>query len=433
MPTSTNELGERLESVIVALEPSMFALTQALLAFDSVSGREGPLTRYVQEWACANGFATDLWQADEATLGQYALSRARHIPLAGRPTLVVNMPGTGNGRSLMFNAHADVVDAPQPEQWRYPPWSGTQADGRFYGRGACDVKGPMVSALWAMLALKQVYPAGLSGSVSLEVIPGEEDCVGLGTLTSLARGHRADAIIILEPTESQPRCASRGGCRFEVACIGKAVHGTVKWLGLDAIQSMRQVLEVLAELEQRWNERAADPLFTPYPIVRPITVDAVHGGRWQGMVCDACSCAGYLELLPEDDLDYWKTRFSQELSLELQQRGIGRDGFRLLFSEEYVGHRTPISHPLCRLAERITIADPKGSHWNGWAAFNSGCEAGLRASLDQTATLVWGPGSLAQAHTVDEFVAAGDIGRVARQFAQLMLHWANGTEDKITC
>ena len=63
------------------------------------------------------------------------------------------------------------------------------------------------------------------------MVPGEEDCVTLGTLTSVVRGHTADAAIVLEPTEGQPRNASRPGLRFEVTCRGRAVHGTVKWLG----------------------------------------------------------------------------------------------------------------------------------------------------------------------------------------------------------
>src|SRR5262249_50078590 len=151
----------------------------------------------------------------------------------------------------------------------------------------------------------------LPGDILLELIPGEEDCVGLGTLLSVLRGYRADAAIVLEPTEGLPRCASRAGCRFEIACVGRAVHGTVKWLGTDASAATRRVLDRLEELEHAWNDRQDDELFDDFPIARPITIDFVSGGHGQGMVCHECSCGGYLELLPDDDIETWKHRLSE--------------------------------------------------------------------------------------------------------------------------
>src|SRR6202020_2507675 len=120
--------------------------------------------------------------------------QSKHIPLANRPPLVVGLPNPGKGKSLIFNAHSDVVSAGKPETWLINPWAGTEHRGRLYGRGACDVKGPLISALWAMLALQKVCPYGLP--VQLELVPGEEDCVTLGTLTSVVRGYKADACIV---------------------------------------------------------------------------------------------------------------------------------------------------------------------------------------------------------------------------------------------
>jgi len=101
--------------------------------------------------------------------------------------------------------------------------------GKIFGRGACDTKGPLIiSAIIALAALSEL-PVRPSGDILIELIPGEEDCVGIGTLTSVVRGYKPDAVVILEPTESMPRCASRAGTRFEISCTGRAVHGTVKW------------------------------------------------------------------------------------------------------------------------------------------------------------------------------------------------------------
>jgi acetylornithine deacetylase len=248
----------------------------------------------------------------------------------------------------------------------------------------------------------------LAGDVLLELVPGEEDCVELGTLTSLARGWKPDGLVVLEPTEGQPCRASRGGLRFEITALGRAVHGTVKWLGEDALELIPAVLSAAKRLEARYNDRAADPLFAMHRFMRPITIDAVHGGTWQGMLCDRCITGGYLELLPGDELEEWGQKFAHDMLAELTSAGLAADRFTIQILERYHGHSTASDDPLCRAA-----GDQE------FFAFNSGCEAGLRARLHQTPTLVWGPGSLAQAHAVDEYVDLAQVAAVAERFASL--------------
>lgn len=417
----------RANSADAAIEPAMLEFFLAALSFRSVSGNERDFVHFVAEWGRKQGFQTDLWQADEASLGVEHDRFARHIPLANRPTLVLHLPGDPALPSLLFNAHADVVAADAAD-WLHNPWSGTlvgeRADGRVFGRGACDVKGPLASALWAMLSVAR--QSGRHGSVLLELIPGEEDCVGLGTLTSVARGWRSDAAVVLEPTGGLPRCASRGGCRFEIEILGRSVHGTVKWLGRDAIHSTCIALDVLRELESDFAHIGeADELFNQYPILRPITVDSIAGDGWQGMVCGRCTCAGYLELLPEDDTDAWQRKFSRAVASRLQQRGIPPDGVRIRFVEQYEGHRLDPDHPLCACAAESVGACVAGSQSKKLprAGFNSGCEAGLRAKLLNTPTLVWGPGSLAQAHAADEYVDWAEVRSVADMFTTFSQLW----------
>ena len=409
---------------LAALEPAMRSLLADLLRTPSVSGSEGPLTRLVADRLAAAGLRCDLWQSTEADVAGHAVGR--HLPLDGRPTLVATLPGTGGGRSLLFNAHADVVAAPQPERWTHPPFAGVDVDGVLHGRGACDVKGPLVTAVWALLAMRDAPPAG---DVSIELVPGEEDCVTLGTLTSVARGHTADGAVVLEPTECLPRNASRPGVRFEIACGGVAVHGTVKWLGRDAIQLAVAVCGVLRRFEAAINDRSADPLFAPYPFARPVTVDTVRGGTWQGMVADHCLVAGYLELLPADEPIDWQRRLVDAVLAGVADQGWPGGNVAVTFPEVYSGHCTDQGNPLCTSAvAAVEDADDRpdntAGRWRGWSAFNSGCEAGLRANLLGTPTLVWGPGSLARAHAIDESIAWAEVRTVAGQFVRLIRSWS---------
>lgn len=372
----------------------------------------------------------DLWESRERDVEELVGVLPAHIPLAGRPTLVLRLRGSGGGPSLIFNAHSDVVPAPGADRWRFDPWSGRVEDGVAYGRGACDTKGPLIAALWAIRALAE-SGARLDGDILLEIVPGEEDCVGLGTLTSVARGYRADAAVVLEPTGSLPRCASRAGCRFEITAHGRAVHGTVKWKGQDAIRTAVEVRGVLEALEARWSHDP-DPLFEEYPIARPVTVDHIHGGEWQGMVCDRCTLAGYLELLPGDDVEASKRRFEDELRAGLVSRGRSGSEISVRFTETYLGHRLAPESDLCVAAEAVvgSVLERRVSavHWRGWSAFNSGCEAGVRSALHGTPTLVWGPGDLACAHAVDEHVAWEEVRMTAEMFMNLAASWCGVKE-----
>ena len=146
------------------------------------------------------------------------------------------------------------------------------------------------------------------------------------------------------------------------------------------------------------------------------------------MVCDECRVAGYFELLPGDDPITWSAEFRSAVLGRLAAGGSPIDDMAVDFPESYPGHHTDSGTSLCRMAVGVVEAEAGGDNnavprWAGWAAFNSGCEAGLRANLLGTPTLVWGPGSLAQAHAVDEFVPFDQVRAVARQFVRLARLW----------
>jgi len=141
------------------------------------------------------------------------------------------------------------------------------------------------------------------------------------------------------------------------------------------------------------------------------------------MLCGRCACGGYLELLPGDSLKEWKERLERELQEELARAGERLDAISIRFTEEYQGHRADTNGSLYRLAQRVAGIDR-------WAGFNSGCEAGVRANLHGTPTLVWGPGSLEQAHAVDEFVRFDQVQRVAEMFVELIREWSGPVKGK---
>lgn len=413
------------ENIFNETSDEFLGLLRNCVKTGSISGREKNLVLLLNQWAANFGFETDLFEISEYNKNAF-LWEPKHLPLDGRPVLVISLPKSKNpsAKTLAFNAHSDTVSEGESAAWTMDPFSG-HFDGKdLFGLGSCDTKGPLVSALWAMFVINKMHPEGIDGNIFLEVVPGEEDCVGVGTLGSVARGYSADAMIVLEPTDSYPCCASRGGLRFAVEAKGRAIHGTVRWLGRDAILSMRRVLSAIDELQDEWNNSSSS-LFSEFPYARPMAVDKISGGKWQGMVCDRCRCEGYLETLPEDDLMKIKERFERELTAKLPD-----DEIELHFTENYSGHYTSPENPLCEAA-KDAFESVNSSPMSRWKAFNAGCESGIRAKLSGTPTLVWGPGKVEHAHSPDEKVNFDSVRKCAEMFvitAERYLNFNTGTK-----
>ncbi|MCL1864721.1 MAG: M20/M25/M40 family metallo-hydrolase [Spirochaetes bacterium] len=411
-------MSTELDNIIINYSNTMLNLLRKSIQIESKSGNEGNFVKFIESWASEQKIKSDLFEVEVADMYNFYPAVPKHLLLKGRPALVLTIQGNGKGKSIIFNAHSDTVSEGIIENWNSGPFSGDYVNGIIFGLGACDTKGPLIAALWAMSVLNKIVPTIDCGDIMLELIPGEEDSVGLGTLGSIKRGYKADAAIILEPTENIPRCASRGGLRFSITATGKAIHGTVKWNGKDAIGSIRKVLDSLDKLEKEWNDRNSDDLFEPYPIARPITVDKVYGGEWQGMICDICKCEGYFELLPEDDINMWSKKFASALLTMLPDEDLD-----IVFSETYFGHRTSPDSELCRCVESVLNNSNEMLQLVKWSGFNSGCESGVRASLQKTPTLVWGPGSVRHAHSANEQIAFKDVQLCAKLFIETALKW----------
>src|SRR5947207_7039689 len=114
--------------------------------------------------------------------------------------------------------------------------------------------------------------------------------------------------------------------------------------------------------------------------------------------------------------------FIDELTVELLSVGVDPSDIRVTFSEDYAGHCISADHPMCRIAQDVAR---QFVDWEGWSGFNSGCEAGVRANVHGTPTLVWGPGTLDRAHAINERLELSEMERSARMFAAFAELWCN--------
>jgi len=194
--------------------------------------------------------------AGEAEVAEYLAADMRALglevevwePEPGRPNVVGVLPGTGDGRSLMLNAHTDTVGVEGMDD----PFTPRITDGRMYGRGTQDMKGSLAAQLAAVRAL-QAAEVDLAGDVLVAAVIDEEH-KSRGTEAVVDR-YEADGAVVTEPTDLEVALAHKGFAWVDVETNGRAAHGSRPDEGIDANMHMGRVLARLDRLERTLREQ----------------------------------------------------------------------------------------------------------------------------------------------------------------------------------
>lgn len=218
--------------MVAAVTSAVERLTCDLVAIESVNpdlvpsgAGETNIAKFVASWLRDAGLEVEIVE-----------------PVAGRPSVVGVLRGSGGGQSLMLNAHMDTVGAGGMARAFEP----VVADGRIHGRGACDMKGSLAAI---MVAAREARKLGLKGDVIVTAV-ADEEVASLGTSAVLEK-FRADAAIVTEPTELRLCLAHKGFAWIEVETRGVAAHGSRADAGVDAIARMGRILTGIANLDRR--------------------------------------------------------------------------------------------------------------------------------------------------------------------------------------
>ncbi|MFQ5864776.1 MAG: YgeY family selenium metabolism-linked hydrolase [bacterium] len=163
----------------------------------------------------------------------------------------------GNGpRVLVIDAHCDVVDIGNLDNWDVDPTGGEIKDGKLYGRGSCDQKGGLASAVYAGKILKEI---GIPDDITLWVVASimEEDCEGLAWKYIIEEEKlRPEAVMITEPTNLNIYRGHRGRLEIKVKTDGISCHGSAPERGVNAIYKMAPIIREVEELHTRLKDDA---------------------------------------------------------------------------------------------------------------------------------------------------------------------------------
>ncbi|MFW6199246.1 MAG: ArgE/DapE family deacylase, partial [Gemmatimonadota bacterium] len=418
-----------------------------------------------QEWMsramAAAGLDVDVWEIDLERLSRHPsyhaeIERDRALGVVGTRT------GSGDqGRSLILNGHVDVVPPGDRALWTHEPFGGAVVAGRIFGRGALDMKGPLLAGLYALKALEDAG-VDLAGTVHLESVVGEEDG-GLGTLAALERGYRADGAVVMEPTEECVAPSQAGALNFRVRVPGLAAHGAVRNEGVSAIENFIPVYRALQDLERRRNEALGDdPLFATYAVPFAICVGTIEGGDWASSVPDHLSFEGRFGVAPGESVAEACRSLEEAVAAAARKDPWLRDHPPEVewWGGRFDPARTSPDHPLVRsmvAASELVAGDAgestgtaageasirSGSAASGGGAsgpphgakpaqpprppglrgMTYGADMGLLVNQGKIPTVLYGPGDIRRAHRPDEYVEVDALVRAARTLAVGMMRF----------
>jgi len=332
--------------------------------------------------------------------------RPRKVAFApGRWNFVAEFPGETAERSLLLEAHADTVTV---AGMTIPPFEPVRRDGRMYGRGSCDNKGPMAALL---LGLRTVFEErGRPPATVHFVATGDEERGGGGARYLAASGAHYDGAVVAEPTEMRIVHAHKGAYRCRIATRGQAAHSSDPSRGRNAIRAMVRVVEAIegplaARLATRTHPAFGGPT---------VSVGTIHGGEQANVVPDRCIIEVDRRTLPGENAASVTEEFRE--MLEALRAADATFRYEIEETEWYPAFEEAPTSPIVRTAAAACQAVLGRAELTAvpWAA-NAGIfqEAGIPCVLI-------GPGSIRQAHTADESIDLEEVVRAAEVYAEII-------------
>jgi len=358
---------------------SVVELLQALVKIPSVNPDGDPGTPHTGEEACARYISSFLWHSGAETFLDEVST--------GRPNVIGCYPTEGSSKPrILFAPHTDTVSV---GGMTIDPFGGELRDGKIWGRGASDTKGSAAAMLWALYELRAEIPT-LPVEVHFVGFMSEESAQ-LGSQHFAKHHGRYDLALVGEPTSLKTVFRHKGCLWADVHTTGVAVHGATPELGVNAIVKMSRLVQALdTEFRDLLAEAGGADEWLG---VSTINLGMIQGGTRSNIVADACKLRVDIRTTP----------------------GLAKAGGAMQLLSDFVARHDETAHVTAASEAFCLDTDPAnpfiqklmsaGADLSGAPWF---CDAAFLA-VAGTPAIAIGPGSIAQAHTKDEFIAVKDL------------------------
>jgi succinyl-diaminopimelate desuccinylase len=415
---SSSEFRELLEAVWRRIDRDELArFTQELVRIPSVyrpeeaEGNEEHVARFVADYLEREGFEV---QMEEVA--------------SGRPNVWAVWEGERPGKTLLFEAHTDVVTEGRAEDWKHPPFRAERVGDLIYGRGACDTKGNLAAAVMAVRAIRD---SGVPFPGRLVLChPVDEEGMMIGIKSFIERGHAegVDGAVICEPEENQLCVKQKGALRVEVTVRGKMAHGAMPGSGVNPLTRAARFVVAVEELEREEIERHGEDPFLGYPSLTPTILMGPDRGEPQINVIPA---SAYVAL----DIRTIPGQSHEEIVHSLEERIAQLESedpdfdASLEVIEERPWTETPSDESLVRsMAAAYHDLTGEEPRYNGVPGATDGTYLSTWANIPIVTT---GAGDREIPHHKDEWVSVDELFTTCKLYAATAMYFCHGKEAHV--
>ena len=368
-------------------EKSIKILTD-LISFKTISGKDnGPLIDYCDDILKKNGVSTfRVFDGNKERVNLFGTIKAKK---------------TNGKKSIIFSGHTDVV--PVSKGWSTDPFTATVKDNKLFGRGSCDMKGFIACVLAYVPILSKT---NLDRDIHFSFTFDEETaCIGAPLLIKelKKRGITDGICIIGEPTKMKIIDAHKGMNEYTIHFEGLAGHSSQPHKGVNAIEYATRYINKLLELRKELISRAPiNCIFDPPHST--LSVGGISGGIAHNVIADKCKVEWETRPVVKEDgifVTYQIDKFVNEELLPQMKTVFPNSNIRKETIGEVIGFNRIKDSEACEFVSSIT-----GDNSREVVSF--GTEAGLFQEIG-ISTVVCGPGSIEQAHKIDEFIELNEI------------------------
>ena len=388
--------------------------------------READVQAVIKERMQALGAEVKTWEPNAQELAEYEGRPGYYADheFDGRPNQAAVLKGAGGGRSMLLTGHVDVV--PAAGGWTVEPFSGKLEDGVIYGRGTVDMKGGIAAMIMAVEAIiKSGYR--LKGDVTVGTVVDEE-AGGMGTLDFVAKGYKADACILTEPTNLKVAPLCRGILWGKLTIPGRSGHIELPqgdWRdggAVDAIALARVFMDHFDRLNADWRVRKTHPYL---PIPCQIHIAQLNAGEYPTAFANKAEIVFDAQYLPreKDDMGLG-SKVKQEIEDFVQAIAQTEPWLRehppvIEWMIDADCGETPVEHPFVQ----TVLANIDKLHYphivEGVCAHT---DIGWFETMGIPSVVI-GPGDPRLAHQNDERLAVEDLVKLTKLIANVLIDW----------
>ena len=308
---------------------------------------------------------------------------------------------SNNKKPIILSGHTDVV--PVSKGWSSDPFIATIREDKLYGRGSCDMKGFIACTL----AYAPIYSkSNLDRDIHFSFTFDEETaCIGAPILIEeLKRRNIKDGICIVgEPTNMKIIDAHKGCYEYTTYFKGLAGHSSAPHKGVSAVEYASRYVNKLIELREKLKEREPkDSIFDPPHST--LSIGGVFGGIAHNVIADKCHVNWETRPVVKEDgvfLNQEIDKYANEVLLPDMKKIFPNASIEKNIIGEIIGFDREDKSDACEFISSLT-----GDNSRQVVSF--GTEAGLYQEIG-ISTVVCGPGSIEQAHKIDEFIVLDEL------------------------